>query len=162
MTTSPADREGNDVIRPIGLHHVGIPVRSIERSLRWYRDAFGLEPQFVATSEGPELEQTVQLDGARLRFAFLDLGGCVLELLEYEAPVGADFALRNCDVGAVHVCFEVDDIELVYERLRARGVEFSIRPTEVQASVLAGHRCCYFRDPDGIQLELWQRAPEAT
>ncbi len=144
-----------------GLHHVGVPVRSIERSLAWYRDLFGLEPGFVALAEGPELERTVQLSGARLRFAFLQLGGCRLELLEYEAPIGEDFRLRNCDVGAVHVCFEVEDIDRVYDELQAKGVEFSIEPTRVLGGVLEGDRYCYFRDPDGIQLELWERAASA-
>ena len=140
-----------------GVHHVGVPVRSIERSLAWYRDLFGLEPDFVALAEGPDLERTVQLEGARLRFAFLQLGGCRLELLEYESPIGEDFALRNCDVGAIHVCFEVEDIERVYDELRAKGVEFSIEPARVQGGVLQGDRYCYFRDPDGIQLEIWER-----
>ena len=141
-----------------GVHHVGVPVRSIERSLAWYRDLFGLEPDFVALAEGPELERTVQIEGARLRFAFLQLGGCQLELLEYESPIGEDFALRNCDVGAIHVCFDVEDIDRVYDQLQAKGVEFSIEPTRVQGGVLEGDRYCYFRDPDGIQLELWERA----
>jgi catechol 2,3-dioxygenase-like lactoylglutathione lyase family enzyme len=140
-----------------GVHHVGVPVRSIERSLAWYRDLFGLEPGFVALAEGPDLERTVQLEGARLRFAFLQLGGCRLELLEYESPIGEDFTLRNCDVGAIHVCFEVEDIDGVYAALRAKGVEFSIEPARVQGGVLQGDRYCYFRDPDGIQLELWER-----
>jgi catechol 2,3-dioxygenase-like lactoylglutathione lyase family enzyme len=143
--------------RTKGLHHVGMPVRSIERSLAWYRDVLGLEPDFVVSAEGPELSQTVQLDGARLRFAFLPLGGTILELLEYESPVGEDFALRNCDVGALHVCFEVDDIDAVYAELRRKGVEFSIEPTR-QRGPIEGDRCCYFRDLDGIQLELWERA----
>lgn len=146
------------MLRPTGLHHVGVPVRSIERSLGWYREMFGLEPAFVAHAEGPELSQTVQLDGARLRFAFLELGNCIVELLEYESPIGDDFSLRNCDVGAVHVCFEVEDIHRIYEHLCERGAEFSIKPTPVLGGVLEGDWCCYLRDPDGIQLELWQRA----
>jgi catechol 2,3-dioxygenase-like lactoylglutathione lyase family enzyme len=144
--------------RPKGMHHVGIPVRSIERSLEWYREMFDLEPSFIASAEGPELSQTVQLEDARLRFAFLELGNTVLELLEYESPVGEDFALRNCDVGAAHICFEVQDVEATYEQLRARGANFSIKPTPVLGGVLEGDWCCYMRDPDGIQIELWQRA----
>jgi catechol 2,3-dioxygenase-like lactoylglutathione lyase family enzyme len=140
-----------------GLHHVGIPVRDIERSLQWYREVLGLEPEFEARAEGPDVDRNVQLENARLRFAFLPLGETILELLEYESPVGEDFRLRNCDVGAVHVCFEVEDIDAVYRELTARGVEFSIEPTR-QSGPIEGQRCCYFRDPDGIQLELWQRA----
>jgi catechol 2,3-dioxygenase-like lactoylglutathione lyase family enzyme len=147
--------------RVVGIHHIGIPVRSIERSLAWYAELFGFDPDFVEISEGPETSQTVQLEDVRLRFAFLPVTGAILEFLEYEHPRGRDFELRNCDVGAIHVCLEVDDIERVYEALRGRGVEFSIGPTTLHGAV-EGHRCCYFRDPDGIQLELWQRpTPEA-
>jgi catechol 2,3-dioxygenase-like lactoylglutathione lyase family enzyme len=140
----------------VGVHHVGIPVRSIDRSLAWYRELFGLEPDFVEVSEGPATSQTVQLDDVRLRFAFMRLPNAIVELLEYERPVGADFDRRNCDVGAVHLCLEVDDIGRVYRLLADRGVPFSIGPTP-QTGAIEGHSCCYFRDPDGIQLELWQR-----
>lgn len=144
--------------RPKGLHHVGVPVRSIERSLEWYREMFDLEPSFVARAEGPELSQTVQLEDARLRFAFLELGNTVLELLEYESPIGEDFSQRNCDVGAIHICFEVDDIRRVHAQLRDRGVSFNIEPTRVLGGVREGDWNCYLSDPDGIQIELWQRA----
>jgi catechol 2,3-dioxygenase-like lactoylglutathione lyase family enzyme len=139
-----------------GVHHIGIPVRNIERSLAWYGELFGLEPDFVEIAEGPETSQTVQLDDTRLKFAFLPVGGTILEFLEYENPVGRDFELRNCDVGAIHVCLEVDDIERVHGLLTDWGVEFSIEPTRLGGAV-DGEFCCYFRDPDGIQLELWQR-----
>lgn len=139
-----------------GLHHVGIPVRDIERSLQWYRDVLGLEAEFEARAEGPDVSRNVQLENAKLRFAFIPVGNSILELLEYESPVGDDFGLRNCDVGAVHVCFEVDDIDSLYAELTARGVQFSVEPQR-QSGPIEGQRCCYFRDPDGIQLELWQR-----
>jgi catechol 2,3-dioxygenase-like lactoylglutathione lyase family enzyme len=138
------------------VHHVGIPVRSIERSLKWYAEVFDVEPDFVQTSEGPETSRTVQLDDVRLRFAFLPIGDTLIELLEYERPVGADYAVRNCDVGASHVCLEVDDIHAAYDRMRKLGVEFSIEPLRL-TGVVEGHWCCYFRDPDGIPFELWQR-----
>lgn len=142
--------------RLVGLHHIGVPVRSMEASLAWYQSIFGLEPEFIQVSEGPDLDRTVQLPDAKLRFAFLRLPNVILELLEYDNPVGADFALRNCDVGAVHICFEVDDIDAVYDALRAKGVTFSIEPSPNDRN-LEGHKYCYFRDPDGIQLELWER-----
>jgi catechol 2,3-dioxygenase-like lactoylglutathione lyase family enzyme len=139
-----------------GMHHVGIPVRSMEVSLAWYKNLFGIEPDFVSPARGPEVDQTVQLEDVRMRFAFLDLGNCILELLEYENPSGADFRLRNCDIGATHVCFEVEDIQKAYEDLRSKGVEFSIGPTRGDGAI-EGQFYCYFRDPDGLQFELWQR-----
>jgi catechol 2,3-dioxygenase-like lactoylglutathione lyase family enzyme len=144
----------------LGLHHIGIPVRDLERSLQWYGELFGLGPDFVQVAEGPDVSQIVQLDDVRLRFAFIRLPNVMLELLEYERPAGADFDRRNCDIGAVHVCFEVADIERVHRLLTDWGIAFSTAPIR-QSGAIEGHTICYFRDPDGIQLELWQR-PSST
>jgi catechol 2,3-dioxygenase-like lactoylglutathione lyase family enzyme len=140
-----------------GVHHVGVPVRDLQRSLAFYRDIFGIEPDFVVESEGPEVDAAVQLPDVRVTAAFLTLGNTFLELLEYRQPVGADFALRNCDVGAVHVALEVGDVAAAHEQLRAEGIEFSSPPTLIEEGELAGHRFAYFRDHDGIQFELFER-----
>lgn len=142
----------------VGVHHVGVPVRNLEESLTWYRDVFGLSPSFIQRSHGPQASQTVQLPDADLRFAFLEVGPVVIELLEYTNPRGRDFALRNCDVGAMHICLEVDDIDDAFRRLADVGTDFSIAPTTHGPGPVEGHRCCYFRDPNGLQFELWQRA----
>lgn len=139
------------------LHHVGVPVRDLQRSLAWYRDLFDLEPDFVEETSGPDLDAAVQIPGARLSYAFLTLSNTVLELLQYHEPVGEDFALRNCDIGAVHVAFEVDDIQRAYDELSARGANFSAPPNLIEDGPMTGHHFAYFRDPDGVQLELFQR-----
>ncbi|HEV7943081.1 MAG TPA: VOC family protein [Solirubrobacteraceae bacterium] len=141
-----------------GVHHIGIPVRDIERSLQWYREILGLTADFVEIDEGPEASRVVQLENARMRFAFLSAGNTIIELLEYEHPLGRDFDRRNCDVGAIHLCLEVADIAHAHHVLTERGVTFSTEPVEILEGALKGQWCCYFRDPDGIQLELWQRA----
>jgi catechol 2,3-dioxygenase-like lactoylglutathione lyase family enzyme len=139
-----------------GLNHVGIPVRDLRRSLAWYREMFGIEPEFVVEAEGPETSAAVQLEDARVTAAFLDVGGSYLELLQYHNPVGEDFTLRNCDVGAVHVCLVVDSIHAAYERLLAGGANFSAPPAKMEEGALAGYSFAYFRDPDGIQFELFE------
>jgi len=141
-----------------GVHHVGIPVRSIDRSLKWYGELFGLDPDFIEVDEGPEASQVVQLENAVMRFAFLPVANTIIELLEYQHPVGREYDRRNCDVGAIHLCMEVDDIAHVHRVLTERGVDFSTEPVEILNGALTGQSCCYFQDPDGIQLELWQRA----
>lgn len=116
----------------------------------------GFEEEVCAEGGGPVLSRMVGLEAARLRFAFFRAGNVRLELLEYENPVGDDFGLRNCDVGAVHLCFEVGDVGAVHARLREAGVEFATGPMPVEGGAFHGATFCYFRDPDGIQLELWQ------
>lgn len=139
------------------LHHVGVPVRDMQASLDWYRDMFGVEASFVAQTEGDDLAAAVQLEAARLSYAFLELDNTVLELLQYDHPVGVDFELRNCDVGAVHIAFEVEDIQAAYRELEDKGARFSAPPNYIDEGPMTGHHFAYFRDPDGVQLELFQR-----
>src|SRR5436309_2855565 len=97
-----------------GIQHVGIPVANIERSLEFYRDVFGVEADFVAEGRGPELSAAVGVADTDLAFAFLRIGDDVLELLEYRNPRGRVYDRRSCDVGAVHIAFEVADIDEAY------------------------------------------------
>lgn len=138
-----------------GLNHVGVPVRDMATSVAWYRDVLGVEPTFVQRADqGPELDSAVQVDDADLDYAFVDLGNTRLEFLHYLEPRGRDFSLRNCDVGAIHICFEVDDIDAAHQRLVDKHVAVNGPPALIESGPLAGWRFCYFRDPDGIQLEV--------
>ena len=139
-----------------GIHHVGITVRDLEVSREWYSRMFGLTPGPVNTGEGPELEQGVQVPDAHLTFSMIRIGSTRIEFLEYQEPVGEDFDRRNCDVGASHVCFEVSDIDAAVAELTEKGAVFSSGPIEITEGALAGSKWAYFRDPDGIQLEVWQ------
>jgi len=139
-----------------GIQHVGVPVRSLEQSLKFYRDAFGVEPEFIAKASGPGTSRLVGVPDVEMSFAFLDLGNTVLELLEYESPRGQDYDRRNCDVGATHIALAVADVEAAYEELRGKGIEFSGPPLHIDEGPLAGCITAYFRDPDGIQLEIFQ------
>src|SRR4051812_49764590 len=71
-----------------GLHHVGITVKDLEASVRFYHDVLGLDfsnepsPWF----DGPELGPAVGVPGAALRQVSLLLGDTTLELLEYRSP----------------------------------------------------------------------------
>lgn len=139
-----------------GIQHVGVPVKSLERSLAFYRDVFGLEPEFTHTGEGDVLSAGVGVPDAKLTLAFLQLGNTYLELLEYHTPRDELYGKANCDVGAVHVCFQVDDIQASYAELLERGVECFSAPILIDDGPLGGTWFLYFKDPDGITLEFFQ------
>ncbi len=141
----------------VGVHHVGVPVQNLERSLAFYEEVFGLTPSFREHFEGPGLDTVVQVESSRIDAAYIKVGESMLELLHYAEPAGAPFQLRNCDVGAIHVGFEVDDIDAMHRKLEARGIAVNAPPGQIAEGPLAGHKSCYFRDPDGIQFELFQR-----
>ncbi|HEX3225758.1 MAG TPA: VOC family protein [Gaiellaceae bacterium] len=140
-----------------GLHHVGITVKDLEASIRFYHDVLGLEfsnepsPWF----DGPELGPAVGVPGAALRQVSLLLGDTTLELLEYKSPQSeTSRPLVSNNIGATHVAFQVDDIEAKKAELEASGIEFYSDVNTVDEGVLAGWRWVYFEDPDGYPLEL--------
>jgi len=140
------------------LHHVGITVRDLEVSLEWYERVFGVTREFIAHGSGPELSAAVGIKDASLRFAFLRLGSAVVELLCYDNERDETFDRSNADVGSAHVCIDVPDLRAAYEDLSAKGVEFLAPPLDITEGPLAGCAFVYFKDPDGVTLELFQSA----
>jgi len=141
-----------------GLYHVGLTVSDLDCSLDWYRKVLGLEAEFIAFGDGPELSKAVGVADTVLRFAMLDLGNAYLELLEYTSPRGKPFDRANNDIGAPHVCFDVPDIRTAHNDLSRRGAQFLSDPFPIIGGPLDGCFFTYFRDPDGLCLEIFQRA----
>jgi lactoylglutathione lyase len=144
------------------LHHTGYTVDDLGRSLAFYRDLLGMEVVAQQEKAGGYLAAIVGYPDAHVRMAHLRLpgGGHVLELFEYLAPEGrAAPPLQPRDTGTPHLCFAVEDLQAVYERLLAAGVDtFLSAPVEVDTGVNRGGRALYLRDPDGIPVELFQPA----
>lgn len=139
-----------------GIHHIGITVRDIPTSVAWYERMFGLTAGPVGHGDGEKLGTALQVPGVVLSFSLIQIGNTRLEFLQYHEPPGASFDRTNGDVGSSHVCFEVDDIEAAYLELKEKGALFNAPPDEIPEGELAGTRWAYFRDPDGIQLEIMQ------
>jgi catechol 2,3-dioxygenase-like lactoylglutathione lyase family enzyme len=140
-----------------GVHHTGIIVSDLERSIDFYHGILGLEfanePSTVF--DDPELGPKVGVPGAALRQVTLKAGDHQVELLEYTAPPSPiDEPVPQNALGAHHVGFLVDDIDAKVRELQHKGVEFLGDVSAVDEGVLAGWRWVYFRDPDGITLEL--------
>lgn len=141
------------------VHHVGLTVKDLDRSLAFYERMFGVRPDFVTSGSGEQLSDAVGVPGANLRFAFLSFGETHVELLSYDNERQEVFDRRNCDVGSPHLCILVDDIHARCRELREKGVEFFAEPFHIDGGPLDGCWFVYFQDPDGITLELFQEAP---
>ena len=138
------------------VHHVGITVRDLEESLQWYERIFDVKPEFIAEGTGPDLARAVGVPDVNLRFAFLRFGSCVLELLHYDNDRQETFDRSNADVGSAHVCIEVPDLQKAYADLQAKGIEFLAPPLHIDDGPLAGGAFVYFKDPNGVTLEVSQ------
>jgi catechol 2,3-dioxygenase-like lactoylglutathione lyase family enzyme len=140
----------------LGVHHVGLTVSNFERSMEFYERLLGKVRDFDTESEGPELSKAVGVANASLHFGFISLGPVHLEILEYRNPRRDQYVLRNCDVGATHICFEVNDLRGLMSELASEGIEFYSDPIDIHDGPLAGYSFVYFDDPDGITLELFE------
>lgn len=138
-----------------GVHHIGITVRDIKKSFDWYSKMFDLQPGPINYGEGQDLSNAVQLENAELTFAMIEIGSTRIEFLQYHNPPGKDFSLTNGDVGATHICLQVDDMDSAYSTLLERGAVFNAPPVTLTDGQFAGSTWAYLRDPDGIQLEIW-------
>ncbi|MAV34615.1 MAG: bleomycin resistance protein [Planctomycetaceae bacterium] len=146
----------------VDLHHLGLTVSDIDRSIVFYRDLLGMEvvgrrpsvtADYVALQTGyPEVELNV----ASLRVG--PHGRPTLELAQYMSHVGEPSEPATNRSGASHLCLVVDDLVASYEALQARGVRFRSSPVTITAGPNQGGLVVYLYDPDGYVLELFQPA----
>ena len=142
------------------FHHVGITVSNLERSVKWYREVFGLEPAFALEVGGEGAGRTLRLPPHIHRTVVMPIGDFAIELLEFEPTRGGPNQMRQDDVGYVYICFAVDDIEEVYQRLTALGHDFHTEPLDAgEEGQIAGSKFCVMRDPDGKTIEFVQCGP---
>ena len=140
------------------IHHVGLVVTNLDRSIYFYHDLLGLPFANEPTPwfSGPQLEEGVGVPGATLRQVSLWVGEhSTMELIEYgNRPPESSAPVPNNYLGAAHVCFKVTDVQAKKAELEAKGVNFYTDVNVVDEGPLAGWRWVYFSDPDGLALEL--------
>ena len=94
------------------LNHVAIAVSDIAEASKVYRDTLGAE-----------VSAKVAQPDHGVSTVFITLPNIKIELLE---PLGSDspiakFLERNPDGGIHHVCYEVPDIRVARDKLKAQG-----------------------------------------
>jgi catechol 2,3-dioxygenase-like lactoylglutathione lyase family enzyme len=143
--------------------HAGFSVRDIERSIAFWTEAVGLVLRHRQIQENEYTSFLVGYEDVRLSVAQLRLpeggdgaSGHVIELIEYERPVGEAIEPENARIGSGHIALEVDDIDATRERCEAMGAVFLSHTLEIAAGINRGGRAVYGRAPDGITFELVQ------
>jgi catechol 2,3-dioxygenase-like lactoylglutathione lyase family enzyme len=161
---------------PIGIEdflHFSVTVSKIERSIAFYRDILGFD---VLTPPGQEASTPIReedarsgsyvgavtgYENARLRIAMLRRGTAMLELIEYCEPTGEAHAPGTHRPGSPHMALSVRDLTAAWEHLQHIAAEWNLSftsagPVEVISGPSRGGKAVYFRDPDGITIELVQ------
>jgi catechol 2,3-dioxygenase-like lactoylglutathione lyase family enzyme len=138
------------------IHHVGITVGQLDRSLAFYHDLLGLD--VIGISDDEDVAAVVGLPGARARIADLDVGdGQLIELLEYRSAGSGGRAPGPDTAGGCHLSLQVGDLRAALSRMAGAGFLPMGEPAELSGGVWQDCTAAYLRDPDGVIVELIEK-----
>ena len=140
----------------IRFDHVGITVTDLDRAIAFFL-GLGLEVEGRMCMQGEFVDTVIGIASSQSEVATLRLrdGGTKLELSSFIRPdheAGSPGAMSNV-VGLRNVCFEVDDLTEVIDRLAADGYGLVGGIGQYEDM----WRMAYVRGPDGIIVALAER-----
>jgi catechol 2,3-dioxygenase-like lactoylglutathione lyase family enzyme len=141
--------------------HLGICVRHLERSLRFYCDGLGFQKTetFEMTDAfGKALEVEGKIAGTS---QFIRRGGMRIEFLAYHSPgTSGEPARRRNQLGITHLSFIVEDVDAAAKHLVACGGK--LLPATRTGSDPAATQLVFVADPDGVRIELMSNPAELS
>ena len=121
------------------LDHFAFQVSDIDMAVAFYTQTLGFKLLSIDVSAQHNI-----------KYAFLDLNGAKIELLQ---NLSGSFPRHEIsEPFCPHCCIEVDDIHAAEASLKANGVSILSGPT----ACAAGEVLIYFADPDGNIIEYLQ------
>jgi methylmalonyl-CoA/ethylmalonyl-CoA epimerase len=126
------------------INHVAIVVADIDESLKFWRDALGIE-----------LSHIEDVPSQKAQVAFLPLGDSEVELVKPTSDdSGAAKFLAERGGGMHHLCFETDDVVGMLADLKAKGV----RLINEEPIVLPGRKMAFVhpKSTGGVLVELYE------
>ena len=136
------------------LDHVSAVVDDLDAAIAFFRE-LGMEVEGATGVEGRWVDLVNAIDDVRVDITMMRTpdGQGKLELTKFRNPAATspqpDNATPNA-LGLRSVMFEVDDIDAVVARLRARGAKLIGAIAQYEDV----YRLCYVRGPDGIIVAL--------
>ncbi len=145
----------------VAASHVGVHVRDVDRSLRFYRDLLGLELVTRLRSDSAHTREITGYPEAVLDVAVVRApAGGFVELMRFEGVDGTPVDPAAANAGTCHLAFYVDDLDALHGTLVAAGVPL-VSPRVVpipRSGLLVGAKVAYVTDPDGVRVELIESA----
>jgi len=129
-------------------HHLGVAVSSLDKAIAFYEQSLAYR-----VVSGP-FDDPIQ----RVSVCFLQQEGADGLLLELISPLGEKspaHSLIKRQVGAYHVCYEVDDVDEALAHLREHKCQVVGRPAPAVA--FSGRRIAWCYTPTHQLIELLER-----
>ncbi|MBD2311888.1 VOC family protein [Desertifilum sp. FACHB-1129] len=122
------------------IHHVAIICADYQKSKEFYVNLLGFET----------IQETYRKERNSYKLD-LQVGKCDrLELFSFPNPPERPSQPEAC--GLRHLAFEVEDIAASVAELEAKGI--AVEP--IRLDELTGKRFTFFKDPDGLPLEIYE------
>ncbi len=121
-----------------GVAHVGLYIKDIERSKKFYKEILGFENicEFISLEEN--------------KIAFMKSGNLIIELIQHKVWMDRKDGLFD------HIAMEVEDIEDTSAKLKELGIVFEADIYYDDLVFDKGVKYQAFRGPDGEHLEIYQ------
>jgi methylmalonyl-CoA/ethylmalonyl-CoA epimerase len=126
------------------INHVAIAVKDVEESLKFWRDALGLQ-----------VDHTENVPSQKAEVVFIPVGDSEIELVRPTSPdTGVAKFLEEHGGGMHHLCFEVDHIDEMLGQLKKKG----IRLINEVALELPGRKMAFIhpKSTNGVLVELYE------
>ncbi len=131
--------------RVLRIAHVAVVTDDLDAALAFWRDGLGLPLEAV---------RAVPQEGVRV--AFMPVGESEIEaVVPMDADSGVARFLQKRGPGMHHVCLEVDDLDGMLARLRARGVRLIHEEPQTSPT---GRRYAFVhpKSAGGVLVELYE------
>jgi glyoxylase I family protein len=128
----------------IGFEHVGMTCRDLDRTIAFYCDLLGLKLALRKKYDKGEM-------------AFFDTGSGMLEIACPTAHITGSRDVPPHEAGMRHLTLAYTSVDEMAEKLGAAGFEILEGPRPAFYTELI-KRVVFVRDPDGIIVELIERA----
>ena len=149
----------------LGVHHIGIGVANIEKSLHFYREMMEFKRILSDVSVWDRGICQVIGRSVRARVVLLEneMGGGALKLIQLlplydqeaghtSRPLASD--RRWGDSGHLEVALEVSDVDRAYDTFERQGLDLMLSPQHWVIPGKLDGTYFYVRDPDGTFVEI--------
>jgi glyoxylase I family protein len=122
------------------IHHIAIICSDYEKSKHFYAEVLGF----------PIIRETYRAERHSYKLDLQVSDMVAIELFSFPDPPPRPSRPEAC--GLRHLAFAVIDLDATITELQAKGIELE----PIRLDELTHKRFVFFRDPDGLPLELYE------
>lgn len=150
---------GSALAQVIKVDAIGITVKDMNRSVKFYQDVLGFKKISDNEFSGTEYEKLKGVFGLNARMVRMQLGDEFIELTDYLTTGGRSIPedQKANDLFFQHIAIVVSDMDKAFQQLKKFNVEYvSTAPQTLPVTnvAAAGIKAFYFHDVDNHNLEL--------